>query len=111
MLAAVTVCADVSSTPVETVKRVFYSTIETSAPLCPLPITRSISQLPTLLLSSTTSGRSSILIRFLINPLPACLSLLGDCYVITIPLMGQGHLIGNSPKCLVPAESRNELKG
>ena len=25
--------------------------------------------------------------------------------------MGKAHLIGNSPKCLVPAESRNELKG
>ena len=25
--------------------------------------------------------------------------------------MGKTHLIGNSPKCLVPAESRNELKG
>jgi hypothetical protein len=25
--------------------------------------------------------------------------------------MGKGHLIGNSPQCLVPAESRNELRG
>jgi uncharacterized radical SAM protein YgiQ len=25
--------------------------------------------------------------------------------------MGKAHLIGNGPKCLVPAESRNELKG
>jgi uncharacterized radical SAM protein YgiQ len=25
--------------------------------------------------------------------------------------MGKGYLIGNGPKCLVPAESRNELKG
>jgi hypothetical protein len=25
--------------------------------------------------------------------------------------MGKGHLIGNGPKCLVPFESRNELKG
>jgi hypothetical protein len=25
--------------------------------------------------------------------------------------MGKSQLIGNGPKCLVPAESRNELKG
>jgi hypothetical protein len=25
--------------------------------------------------------------------------------------MGKSHLIGNGPKCLVPYESRNELKG
>ena len=25
--------------------------------------------------------------------------------------MGKGYLIGNGAKCLVPAESRNELKG
>ncbi|MFT6343975.1 MAG: hypothetical protein ACJAWQ_001040 [Paraglaciecola sp.] len=29
----------------------------------------------------------------------------------TLKEMGKAHLIGNSPKCLVPAESRNELKG
>jgi uncharacterized radical SAM protein YgiQ len=29
----------------------------------------------------------------------------------TLKEMGKAHLIGNGPKCLVPAESRNELKG
>ena len=29
----------------------------------------------------------------------------------TLKEMGKAHLIGNSPKCLVPAESRNELRG
>jgi uncharacterized radical SAM protein YgiQ len=29
----------------------------------------------------------------------------------TLTEMGKAHLIGNGPKCLVPAESRNELKG
>jgi hypothetical protein len=79
VVAVVTVLADLSLTRIEMENLVFRSIIVTSALLCPSPITKSIAQSPTLLLLSTTCGRPSILIRFLINPLAACLSFLHKC--------------------------------
>jgi hypothetical protein len=60
------------------------STMVNSAPLCFAPITRSISQSPNRVFSSTIGGRSSILTRFLIKPLSACLSLLREVYVFPL---------------------------